>query len=65
MIPMEDITPTKPVVAYGLESLVAIEFGTGTRSEGAVNGIAVRELADGFGEVGGWKVGDRRSECSC
>lgn len=26
MIPMEDITPTKPVVAYGLDSLVAIEI---------------------------------------
>ncbi len=26
MIPMDDITPTKPVVAYGLDSLVAIEI---------------------------------------
>lgn len=26
MIPLDDITPTKPVVAYGLDSLVAIEI---------------------------------------
>ena len=26
IIPLEDITPTKPVVAYGLDSLVAIEI---------------------------------------
>ena len=26
MIPLEDITPTKPVVAYGLDSVVAIEI---------------------------------------
>ena len=38
--------------------------GSGTRSEGAIDGVAVRELADGFGGVGGWKVGDRRSERS-
>lgn len=38
--------------------------GPGARGQGAADGAAVRELADGVGGVGGWEVGDCGSRCS-
>lgn len=61
MIPMDDITPNKPVVAYGLDSLVAIEIRNWLHREfhakiplmQLVSASSLTALAESVAEVSG------------